>query len=146
MALIQFPHGRADAGLSVYQKLRELKHLHEVAWTDELRYKRPEEFSKEDKEKIAEEESKARQYRPIRNKAQRGTALNAQKKNCIADMAAVLSGQGSGNKIAAVDSPGGSSAGLVQVSVRWANDQDKEFAESWPDNVEHGMLNEPSPP
>lgn len=142
MAMIGFPEGQGDVGRSVFQKLRELKHLHEVAWTDEFRYKRPEEFTATDKKKIAQEKEKGNEYRPVRSKAERGTALNAQKTNAIADMAAVLSGQGSGNKIAAADVSENQQR-LVQVSVSWANDQDRQYAESWSQNVTHELFNEP---
>lgn len=139
MAVVHFPPGHGAVGRSVYQKLRELKHLHEVAWPDEFRYKRPDEFTADDRKRIAQEKEKGVAYRPVRSKQERGIALNAQRKNAIADMAAVLSGQGAGNKMVAGDSADHGPR-LVDVSVSWANDQDKEYAEAWSANVKHGLL------
>ena len=129
-------------GRSVYQKLRELKHLHEVAWTDEFRRKRPEEFTVDDKKKIAEEKAKGNDYKPIRSKEERGIALNAQKTNAIADMAVVLAGQGAGNKMLAGEAEEGERQ-LVEVSVSWSNDQDKQYSEVWSKNVTHGLFEKP---
>ncbi|UKZ71425.1 mitochondrial 54S ribosomal protein mL67 [Trichoderma atroviride] len=143
LAHIRFQPGQGSVGRSVLQKLRELKHLHEVAWTDELRHKRPEEFSSQDKKKIAAEKDKGIDYQPIRSKQERGIALNAQKKNAIADIAAVLAGQGRGNKIVAAETEGGDKE-LVDVTVSWANDQDKKFAESWSKNVTHTVFEVPT--
>ncbi|QPH16468.1 hypothetical protein C2857_001126 [Epichloe festucae Fl1] len=139
MAMIRFPKGRGDVGRSVYQKLRELKHLHEVAWTDEFRYKRPEEFTVADKKKIAEEKANGKEYRPVRSKVERGIALNAQRTNSIADMAAVLSGSGSGNKVRALSTKNAETE-LVPVSISWANDHDRDYAEAWSKNVTHGLF------
>jgi hypothetical protein len=146
MAMIQFPEGQGAVGRSVYQKLRELKHLHEVSWTDEFRYKSPEEFTDADKKKIAEEKTKGNDYKPVRSKADRGVALNAQKTNSIADMAAVLSGNGNGNgsKVLTADEATGEKGELVKVSISWANDQDKEYAESWSENVSHDVFEQPA--
>lgn len=142
LALIRFQPGQGSVGRSVFQKLRELKHLHEVAWTDELRHKRPEEYSSQDKKKIAEEKEKGLDYQPIRSKQERGIALNAQKKNAIADMASVLAGEGRGNKVLTAGTEGGK--GLVDVTVSWANDQDKKHAESWSKNVTHSLFEVPT--
>ncbi|KAG6039288.1 hypothetical protein E4U41_003018 [Claviceps citrina] len=143
LATIRFPAGQGEVGRSVFQRLRELKHLHEVAWTDEFRYKRPEEFTAADKKKIAEERARGKEYRPVRSKAERGTALNAQKTNAIADMAVVLGGSGSGNKVRA-SSAEGAEPELVPVSVSWANDQDREYAEAWSENVTHELFDRPT--
>ncbi|POR39137.1 Uncharacterized protein TPAR_00665 [Tolypocladium paradoxum] len=143
LAMIQFPAGHGAVGRSVYQKLRELKHLHEVAWTDEFRRKRPEDYTADDKKKIAEEKAKGNDYQPIRSKEERGIALNAQKTNAIADMAVVLAGQGAGNKMVAGDAEEGDRQ-LVEVSVSWSNDQDKQYAEAWSKNVTHELFEEPA--
>lgn len=140
--MIQFPAGHGAVGRSVYQKLRELKHLHEVAWTDEFRRKRPAEYTADDKKKIAEEKAKGNDYHPIRSKEERGIALNAQKTNAIADMAVVLAGQGAGNKMLASEAEG--ERQLVEVSVSWSNDQDKQYAETWSENVTHELFEEPA--
>ncbi|KAK2592523.1 hypothetical protein QQS21_009768 [Conoideocrella luteorostrata] len=144
MAMIQFPKGQGEVGRSVYQKLRELKHLHEVAWTDGFRYKRPEQFTDAEKKKIAEEKAKGQEYRPVRSKSERGIALNAQRTNSIADMAVVLSGHGNGNKISDAGKPAEGGLELVPVSISWANDQDKEYAEMWSNNVTHGLFEQPA--
>ncbi|EJT72608.1 hypothetical protein GGTG_09468 [Gaeumannomyces tritici R3-111a-1] len=73
MAIIRFELGEGDIGRSVYQKLREFKRLHELSWgyqAEEL-------------------------YRM--SKKDRGQALNNQKANSVADIAAVLAGAGRGN-------------------------------------------------
>lgn len=142
-AQISFPAGQGSIGRSVFQKLRELKHLHEVAWDDEFRYKRPEEFTAADTKKIAEEEKKGNTYRPIRSKEERGVALNRQKANSIADMAAVLGGLGRGNKLVLSEGEEGEKK-LLDVTVSWANDQDREYAEEWSANVTHEMFESPS--
>lgn len=65
-------------------------------------------------------------------------------------MAAVLSGLGPGNKMIAVGeaevvSKGGEGPKtLWPVTVNWANDQDRNYAEEWSDNVTHGLFEEPS--
>lgn len=139
-ARISFPAGQGPVGRSVFQKLRELKHLHEVAWDDEFRYKRPEEYTAADHKRIAEEAEKGIQgYRPIRSKRERGVALNAQKQNSIADVAAVLGGLGRGNRITEAETQK-----LVDVTVSWANDLDKEYAEEWPSNVSHELFDKPT--
>ncbi|KAM0256463.1 hypothetical protein ACHAQJ_004988 [Trichoderma viride] len=143
LAHIRFQPGQGSVGRSVLQKLRELKHLHEVAWTDELRHKRPEEFTSQDKKKIAEQKEKGIDYQPIRSKEERGIALNAQKKNAIADIASVLAGEGRGNKVVAAKTEEGDKE-LVDVTVSWANDQDKKFAESWSKNVTHSLFEVPT--
>ncbi|OAA44811.1 hypothetical protein NOR_03565 [Metarhizium rileyi] len=151
MALIRFPEGQGAVGRSVYQKLRELKHLHEVSWTDDFRHKSPREFTAADKKKIAEEKVKGNNYQPIRSKAERGIALNAQKTNSIADMAAVLAGQGNGNEVrprtlatGQIEGQAEGQADLVQVSISWSNDQDKEYAEEWSKNVSHELFEKPA--
>ncbi|RTE70535.1 hypothetical protein BHE90_015075 [Fusarium euwallaceae] len=144
-ARISFPEGQGSAGRSVFQKLRELKHLHEVAWDNEFRYKRPEEFTAADRKRIAEEEKKGNPgYRPIRTKQERGIALNAQKPNSVADMAAVLGGLGRGNKIVTNEAAEGEEQKLLDVTVSWANDQDREYAEKWSGNVTHELFENPA--
>ncbi|KAF4471565.1 transcriptional regulation of mitochondrial recombination domain-containing [Fusarium albosuccineum] len=144
-ARISFPAGQGAVGRSVFQKLRELKHLHEVAWDNEFRYKRPEEYTAADRKRITEEEKKGNKgYRPIRTKEERGIALNAQKQNSVADMAAVLGGLGRGNRITVVDATKGATGELLDVTVSWANDQDKEYAESWSGNVTHELFENPT--
>lgn len=142
-AHIAFPDGQGTVGRSVFQKLRELKHLHEVAWDDEFRYKQPEEFTAADRKKIDDEAKEGRTYRPIRTKQERGLALNRQRANSIADMAAVLGGLGRGNKIVSHETEEGEKQ-LLDVTVSWANDQDKNYAEEWSKNVTHGLFENPT--
>lgn len=138
MAVIEFPEGRGNVGRSVFQKLRELKHLHEVSWPEELRHKAEDEYTKDDIKRVKAAKADGRVHIPMRNKRERGVALNAQRKNSIADLAVVLAGEGRGNKVLL------SEGGLVPVTVNWANDQDKRHAESWSDNVTHGLSEEPA--
>lgn len=75
MAIIKFQEGDGDIGRSVYQKLREFRRLHELSWG----YQADEFYTM--------------------SKKDRGKALNNQKPNAVADMAAVLGGAGRGNLI-----------------------------------------------
>ncbi|OTA66648.1 hypothetical protein K449DRAFT_430961 [Hypoxylon sp. EC38] len=140
LAMIQFPEGYGEVGRSVFQRLRECKTLHELAWGDDMFY--------------------AEDGKPL-SKHERGKRLNDQKANTIADMAAVLGGTGKGNKIwmpmtenpeelanlAADDEKNvkedkqGVKA-LLKTQVWWLNDQDRNFAESWPSNVSHHRFDE----
>ncbi|OTA81914.1 hypothetical protein M434DRAFT_401189 [Hypoxylon sp. CO27-5] len=140
LAMIQFPEGYGEVGRSVYQRLRECKTLHELAWGDDMSY--------------------AGDGKPL-SKHERGKKLNDQKANTIADMAAVLGGTGKGNKIwmpitenpeelanlAADDEKNvkedkqGVKA-LVKTQVWWLDDQDRNFAESWSSNVSHHRFDE----
>lgn len=116
-----------------------------MAWDNEFRYKRPEEFTAADRKRIEEEEKKGNKgYRPIRTKEERGIALNAQKPNSIADIATVLSGAGRGNKIVLSEDAEGAEKKLLDVKVSWANDQDKEYAQEWSGNVTHELFENPT--
>jgi hypothetical protein len=121
MALIQFDAGAGVVGRSVYQKLREFRRVHELSWGHQ-----EDEFYSLDRKAL-------------------GEALSDQRANSIADMAAVLAGSGQGNRIqvsgaeastttSAVVSANGS---LAEAIVFWANDQDRNMAESWSKNVRH---------
>jgi hypothetical protein len=150
MAKIQFAPGQGSIGRSVFQKLRELKHLHEVSWGDDVFYKSPEEYTAYEKKKVDDYEKAAEEaydaeetesadvkpYRPVRSKAERGAALNAQKPNSVADMAAVLSGLGKGNKML-LDAR---KETLADVTIQWTSELDREYAEEWSDNVTHDVL------
>jgi hypothetical protein len=75
-------------------------------------------------------------------KAQTGRRICDQKANSVADMAAVLSrlslkeGQEEeGNKIGLIGEGTGE-----KVEVLWRDLKDAEFAETWSENVEHGLL------
>ncbi|KAI1393516.1 transcriptional regulation of mitochondrial recombination-domain-containing protein [Hypoxylon trugodes] len=135
LAMIQFPEGYGEVGRSVFQRLRECKMFHELSWGDDMY------FSEDGK--------------PL-TKIERGRKLNNQKANTIADMAAVLGGQGKGNKIWAtvpekiedivnVEASDENNVkhgeegpkALVKATVWWTNDQDQNYATSWPSNVSH---------
>ncbi|KAK0622876.1 transcriptional regulation of mitochondrial recombination-domain-containing protein [Immersiella caudata] len=79
MAVIDFGPGLGEVGRSVYQKLREFKKRHELEW------------GRDDPEE---------EYRLLHmSKHERGKALNDQRPNAVADVAAVLSGVGKGSKM-----------------------------------------------
>ncbi|KAJ9154873.1 hypothetical protein NKR23_g2282 [Pleurostoma richardsiae] len=128
MAMIQFPAGLGVVGQNAFQKLREFKRLHELSWGYQT-----EEF-----------------YR--KSKRERGEALNDQKANAVADIAAVLSGAGRGNKMLLTErderssttevagggaGSGEESAQLVGATIYWDNLLDRAFARSWSANVRH---------
>lgn len=138
MAWINFASGDGEVGRSVFQKLRELKHLHEVSWPETLRRKTPDQYTDRDKKAIEAAKAEGRKHYPMRSKRQRGVALNAQKKNSIADMAAVLSGVGPGNKI--LLKPKDGPEVLADVTVRWSNDLDRNYARKWSENVAHEFI------
>ncbi|KAJ4153353.1 hypothetical protein LMH87_009843 [Akanthomyces muscarius] len=140
MAKIELPRGHGNVGRVVFQKLRELKHLHEVSWDDSLLYKKPIEYNEAEK-KAAAKRAAEKEPEPLftRSKAQRGKALNAQKANSVADMAAVLGSGGPGNKIESTET-----AGLkLPVRVIWSDINDAGYAEKWPRNVKHTEQVEP---
>lgn len=147
MAHIALPAGAGAAGRTVYQKLRELKHLHEVSWDDAVLFRSGDELTVEERvraQKRAAEDEKSgrdpREYKVLRTKAQRAKALNAQKPNAVADMAAVLGGAGPGNKMnVPVEGQEGVTE-LMEVVVSWARDEDIHYAESWSSNVTHTAL------
>ncbi|KAG6239994.1 hypothetical protein E4U25_008525 [Claviceps purpurea] len=144
MARIDLPKNQSEVGLSVYQKLRELKHLHEVCWGDEIMYKSHWELTDSQKKKAARRKAEGKFYGIARTKGERAEALNRQKPNAIADMAVVLSGQGKGNKMVLTSDDGArdeSEARLLPVTIRWVHDFDKEYAESWSANVTHEEYN-----
>ncbi|KAK1637284.1 transcriptional regulation of mitochondrial recombination-domain-containing protein [Colletotrichum phormii] len=139
MALIQLPAGAGAAGQSVFQKLREFRRMHELAWEDDLLYrehrtellkpkpikpwgvkqKKNDAAAVDDvKYSVAGEEDKDAASAPadgakttttpedlvsvrkiVRNRHERSLALNDQRANSIADMAAVLAGFGRGNRL-----------------------------------------------
>ncbi|KAI1661757.1 transcriptional regulation of mitochondrial recombination-domain-containing protein [Daldinia decipiens] len=134
-AMIQFPEGLGNVGQNVYQRLRECKKLHELSWDNDMFY---------DKE-----------GKPL-TKHERGSKINDQKTNTVADIAAVLGGLGKGNliwmtvsqdpKILANLEAGDDKhlkkesdavKARVKAQVWWADDQDRHFAKSWPPNVTH---------
>ena len=79
MAMIRFPTRLGEVGRSVYQKLRELKKRHELEWGRD------------------DPEEEQRMLNMSRH--ERGKAINDQRANVVADIAAVLGGYGKGNKM-----------------------------------------------
>ncbi|KAH8171931.1 transcriptional regulation of mitochondrial recombination domain-containing protein [Sarocladium implicatum] len=143
MAIINFPKGQGSVGRSVFQKLRELKHLHEVNWASDFRYKTPDEYTEGDKQAVANAEAEGREFTPLRTKKDRGMALNRQKANTIADMAAVLAGQGKGNRMAEVSGvEAEAEAKLLDVTISWRNTLDQNYAMEWTDNVSHELISD----
>jgi len=83
MAMIEFSPGLNEVGRSVFQKLREFKKRHELEW------------GRDDPEE---------EHRLLHmSKHERGKALNNQRPNSVADVAAVLGGVGKGTKMWMVD-------------------------------------------
>ncbi|KAI0110484.1 transcriptional regulation of mitochondrial recombination-domain-containing protein [Nemania sp. FL0031] len=137
LALIQFPEGQGEVGRSVFQRLRECKKLHEYSWDDSLLFG-------ETKRTLTRRE--------------RGHALNDQRANTIADMAAVLGGLGKGNRILLGDvAPPVAAAltgeeseltamdegkALVRATVWWADALDRNYAKKWTKNVQHELFEE----
>lgn len=122
--MIQFPVGLGVVGQSVFQKLREFKRLHELSWgyqTSDIILKN--------------------------KKHERGVALNDQKANAVADIAAVLGGAGRGNRMWTTEQStedgqqqsGSAEESLVETTIYWASELDREFARSWPENVTHEL-------
>lgn len=140
MAKIEFPKGAGAVGRTVFQKLRELKHLHEVSWDDSLLFKTPLEYSQDEKRWAAKRKPEDEPLKIVRTKAQRGKALNRQKANSVADLAAVLAGEGRGNKIVTPAEGDKGQQKLMDITVSWADIKDMGYAESWSDNVTHTDL------
>lgn len=118
MCLLEFGDGNGVVGRSVLHKLREFRKLHEMAWGDEVL---------RDKNGV---------IRPLQGKNSRRVALNDQRANTVADIAAVLAGRGRANLINKGPGPGHT---LWHITIRWENEFDKQFAKEWPSNVTHKM-------
>ncbi|KAM7223593.1 Transcriptional regulation of mitochondrial recombination domain containing protein [Rhypophila decipiens] len=115
MAQIRFPAGQGDVGRSVWQKLLELKKRHELEWGEQKH-----EFLRMSRE-------------------DRGRALNDQRANVVADIAAVLGGLGKGNKIWLETKEKGEDVTrtLCKADVFWTNGLDRHNAAEWSENVRH---------
>ncbi|KAG7290957.1 hypothetical protein NEMBOFW57_000963 [Staphylotrichum longicolle] len=74
LAVVEFAPGKGEIGRSVFQKLRELKQRHLLEWEDAALLDM--------------------------SRRERGKALNDQRGNTVADLAAVLAGRGKGNRVA----------------------------------------------
>lgn len=119
--MIHFPKGCGEVGRSVFQKLREFRKRHELEWGD--------------KERVDELRKLVRPWRG--GKQELGKALNDQKANSVADMAAVLGGAGKGNRIWAKPRSDEDAGELHTATIYWADELDQTHAQSWPDNVRH---------
>lgn len=77
------------------------------------------------------------------SREERGRALNDQRANVIADIAAVLGGLGKGNKIVLPEKKSregdvvSTEGGLCEAKVFWTNARDRFYAVSWSGNVTH---------
>jgi hypothetical protein len=85
MVVVEFGEGRGDVGRSVFQKLRELQKRHQLEWDDPALLRM--------------------------SKRERGKAINDQRGNSVADLAAVLAGRGKGNRVVFVDDADGRKRG-----------------------------------
>ena len=74
LAMIELPEGYGEVGRSLYQRLRECKTLHELAWGDEMYH----------------DDKTGR----LLTRSERGRKLKDQKPYIVADIAAVLGGIG----------------------------------------------------
>ncbi|KAK3313448.1 transcriptional regulation of mitochondrial recombination-domain-containing protein [Apodospora peruviana] len=111
MAQVKFKSGQGEIGRRIYQMLIELKRRHELEWDK----------SQEELFKISRRE--------------RGEALNDQKANVVADLAAVLGeGRGKANKLVTHK---GDEQVMEDVTIYWANAQDRLHAKVWNGNVKH---------
>lgn len=129
--MIQFPEGMGHIGRSVYHIMREFRQRHDLEWGDEM---------------FRDDAT----GRPL-TRFERGQKLNsAQKANAIADMAAVLGGVGKGSKMwlpagdiwasseeQRKDKKTRETIALLKTQVWWTNDLDRNYAQSWTDNVSH---------
>lgn len=119
--MIEFPEGQGEVGRSVLHKLREFRKRHELEWGD--------------KETIDE---MRKLIKPGRGSSfELGRALNDQKANSVADIAAVLGGLGKGNRIWAKPPQGEDPGELHEATIYWAEEVDQAYAQSWPENVKH---------
>ncbi|KAL8835764.1 MAG: hypothetical protein Q9170_003196 [Blastenia crenularia] len=143
LCLVEFP--RSSQGLLAYRRLREFRRLHETSYPLSLI-------------------TKNMHTGTLHSKKKRGKILMDQKANSVADLAAVLALQEEGSseehmeevrrkaERVRVQKERGKKAwrskepegpvgpGVACVQVRWVNLLDSEFAEQWPERVEHGEL------
>ncbi len=144
MATISFPH--PPAGLLAFRKLREFRKLHELSYDVEI---------VKDKERPG----------MLLNKKKKGRVLMNQKANSIADMAAVLKQQAEEAEVVAAIAAKAAKGdmtveqteqeqerrprqkpsqigpeGVKGVSIAWRDVYDATYAESWPQEVVHDVL------
>ena len=144
--MVEFP--RSIQGLVAYRKLREFRRLHETAYPLET---------------VTQTEGPHKGQ--MMGKKQRGKVLMNQKANSVADLAAVLlqqekepsqveieraerrianferlKRQRGGKKVKKPPVSPTDMAGVEGVRVRWVNQFDAEYAETWPAGVIHDSL------
>lgn len=124
IAMIQFPSGKGQVGQSVFQKLREFSQRHLLEWTDSMYYGRSP--GSEGGERCL-------------TKEERGKKILEQRDNAVADLAAVLAGAGTKNKMRSKGKDG-QEGELCEATVYWANGIDRHQAEEWSPNVRHGLM------
>jgi hypothetical protein len=147
--MVQFPEGRGVVGQGVFQRLRELRLRHEVEWDDSLMFWKSDDGDAESN------------TLNVRTKRQRVRALQDQRANSIADLAAVLAGSGRGNKVwitgtapsqGEVADAKGNTEGvadakshdtLCRATIYWNDPLDRNYAQAWSPNVNHDQLREP---
>lgn len=95
LAVVEFGAGRGEVGRSVFRGLRELKKRHELEWAGR---RGPDGLVVED------EAADGRVREMLRmTRRERGEALNDQRGNAVADLAALLAGRGKGNLVLVED-------------------------------------------
>ena len=145
--MVYFPS--PHLGLAAFRMLREFRILHETSYPLDI---------------ITETEGKWKGS--LLPKKRRGKVLMDQKANSVADLAAVLKLQEKGpskdrklsaerrlqreetlkkqkgeNRVEKAPVDVASEMGGVDgVKIRWADESDAEFAETWPEKVAHGVL------
>ncbi|KAK2732130.1 hypothetical protein CKAH01_02076 [Colletotrichum kahawae] len=169
MALIQLPQGAGAAGQSVFQKLREFRRMHELCWDESLRHEEvnvealpvdPKEVKVRRKalNKFERGQKLNDQYaNSIADMAAvlagggRGNRLSVRR----AEKRALYAGgklegrkwfdirirlRKDGNK--KLEELNERSVKLLPVTVKWAVDADRNYAQEWSKNVKHELLDD----
>lgn len=139
------PEGHGSTGRSVFNKLRELKTLHEHSW-DPAIMKRDapvklddeveEKFARMERERagnVAKSRSKFKAKLWMKHKRK---VLNNQKPNAIADMALICAKLKEGKNHIGLVGAGTN----TPVEIHWTNIDDAHYAAHWSDNVIHDTL------
>ncbi|KAK4184176.1 transcriptional regulation of mitochondrial recombination-domain-containing protein [Podospora australis] len=158
MAILEFPKGLGDVGRSVYHKCRELKKRHELEWEDEsllnmTKRQRGRELNDQKANTVADiayvlaGNGKGNKV-PVTKVVKEEIPLQGKKSQSTAATAPVEGEEGEGEKkevvvrtktvekvVEELDAEGKKK--LHEVTVYWANEQDRYYAESWSKNVSH---------
>ena len=148
LAMVELGAGKGEVGRSVYQKLRELKKRHELEWEDERLLNLPKKLRGIELNDMRgnfvadlayvcaghgkgnlvvvkeEEDSKVKKKKSKNSKVVQANQAGENK--------AIEQEQQQQEEEKANKAPK-----LHPVTVYWANEQDKYYAESWTDNVTH---------